>query len=179
MRIRQVKPAFWSDKVMAGLTRSARLTYIGLWMLADDAGWIQWDAEQAGAELFPYESVKRREKELAADLDLLVATCRVVRHDCGCIEVPHLSEHQRISGVRSFRARDAHAKHSPLSAKQVPLSDSPGTVRVGNGKERNGTVDAREAPKSGEGLKARLGQYEDVMAAKQAIDTDWIESGKP
>lgn len=137
MRIRQVKPAFWTDKVMAGLPKSARLTYIGLWMLCDDAGWVEWDTDTAGAELFPYESVKRRLRELEADLAALVAAGRVIRHDCGCLQVPHLEEHQRISGVRSFRARDAHAKHLPRSTTQVPLSDSPGTV--GNGRERNVT----------------------------------------
>ena len=137
VRIRQVKPAFWTDKVMAGLPKSARLTYIGLWMLSDDAGWIEWDIDTAGAELFPYESVKRRLRELTSDLEALMAAGRVVRHDCGCLQVPHLEEHQRISGVRSFRARDAHAKHLLRSTKQAPLSDSPGTV--GKGRERNVT----------------------------------------
>mgnify|MGYP001616291733 CR=1 FL=1 len=146
MRIRQVKPAFWTDKVMAGLPKSARLMYIGLWMLADDTGWIEWDLEQAGAELFPFESVKRRERDLSADLETLTLAGRVIRHDCGCLHVPHLEEHQRISGVRSVRAREVHAKHLPRTTKQDPLSDSPGKVRVGkvgNVTVRNGSAGAR------------------------------------
>jgi hypothetical protein len=154
VRIRQIKPAFWTDKVMAGLSKSARLTYIGLWMLSDDTGWIEWDIEQAGAELLPFESVKRRERDLAADLEALTVAGRVIPHDCGCLFVPHLEEHQRISGVRSVRARDAHAKHQPRSATQVPLSDSPG--KVGNGKERNVEVARDDALRDDRTLREKV-----------------------
>ena len=163
MRIRQIKPAFWTDKVMAGLPKSARLTYIGLWMLSDDAGWIEWDIDTAGAELFPYESVKRRLRELTADLEALMAAGRVIRHDCGCLQVPHLEEHQRISGVRSFRARDAHAKHLLRSTTQSPLSDSP--VTVGNGRERNVTESNGSAGQGQEGTT----EFRRKIAAVEAL----------
>lgn len=166
MRIRQIKPGFWSDKVIARLPKSARLAYIGFWQLADDGGWIDsFDLEQAAAELAPYESCGRRERDLSNDLEALIVAGRIVRHDCGCLEIPHLVEHQRISGVRSFRSRDAHAKHSLLSATQDPLSDSPGRVsgkgRVGNGTERNGI--ARASANESDGLRAKLGDYSEIV----------------
>jgi hypothetical protein len=178
MRIRQIKPAFWTDKLMARLPKSTRLAFIGLWMLADDAGWIEsFDVEQAAAELYPWEPVKRRERELSVDVERLIEAGRVVRSDCGCIQVPHLAEHQRVSGVRSFRARDAHAKHLPLSTKQSPLSDSPGTV--GNGRERNvternGSARAHDNEDGRGGrLKERLGEYADLVKPRsQPVNPD-------
>lgn len=167
MRIRQVKPAFWSDKVVARLPKPTRLAFVGLWMLADDAGWIEcFDVEQAAAELFPWEHVKRRERDLAGDLERLRAAGRVVIHEpCGCLEVPHLPEHQRIAGHQSFGARDAHRKHSVAMGSDAVAPGSHGTV--GNGRERNGTErNGREilqdsssegSPSSGDGaLKAAL-----------------------
>jgi hypothetical protein len=41
VRIRQVKPAFWADSRLAELPERTRLFYIGLWMIADDAGWLR------------------------------------------------------------------------------------------------------------------------------------------
>lgn len=144
MRIRQVKPSFWVDKTMAGLPEGTRLAYIGLWMLADDEGFIDWDVEQAAAELYPFEAVKRRERLLGERVVQLIDRGRVRSFtDCRCLHIPTLKGHQRVSGVRSTRYAEAHAKHSLLSHKQPPLSDSPGTVgnvTVGNGRERNGTV---------------------------------------
>ena len=138
MRIRQVKPAFWVDRTMAGLPRPLRLTYIGLWMLADDEGFLPWDVAQAGAELYPFETPKVRERFLAAEVERLIEAGRVVAfEDCHCLHIPTLKTHQRVSGIRSTRYAEAHAKHSLLSHKQSPLSDSPGTVGNGKGRERN------------------------------------------
>jgi hypothetical protein len=167
MRIRQVKQGFWTDKVMARLPKCTRLIYIGLWMLADDAGWIEsFDVEQAAAELFPFDSAHRRERDLAADVERLIVAGRVVRHDCGCLVVPHLSEHQRIAGRQNFGAREAHMRsHSaPRSDVALPVATrSPGTV--GNGRERNGTVDAREAQEPTE-FQERVGSIGDILAVR-------------
>jgi hypothetical protein len=173
MRIRQVKPGFCTDKVIAALPKPARLTYILLWMLADDYGWIEWDIEQAGAELYPFEGVKRRERELQTDLDALTNAGRIVAYDCGCLHIPHLAEHQRISGVRSSRAKDAHTKHLPLSDKQEPFTSSPGKVgvRVGNGRERNGTVDAREREDEN-GFGGRVQPFTEIIAGSKPVRGD-------
>lgn len=145
MRIRQVRPEFWSDAKVGRLPDAVRLFYIGLWNLADDEGWLAWDAADAGALLYPFRAVARRERELTTWLDELAAETRVERWSCGCVQVLRLAEHQRISGVKSTKARDAHKQHHstatqiPLSDKQSPrngsdkqspLSDKP--VRVGN-----------------------------------------------
>lgn len=143
MRIRQVRPEFFTDATMAALPAEVRLTYIGLWIVADDAGYLKWDIGQIGAVLFPYEPVKRRERHLAISADKLEAAGRLVRYECGCALIPTLSRHQRVTGKISTTAKDAHGKHLPLTGKHVV---APVMVGNGNGRERNGsgTVVARE-----------------------------------
>lgn len=145
-----MRPEFWSDAIVGRLPDATRLFYIGLWNLADDEGWLVWESAEAGALLFPYKTSARRERENAVALNVLERAERVKRYDCGCVEVPRLKDHQRVSGVRSTKVRDLHqqahkdAKQLPFIAKQLPrngsdkqspLSDKPVDVevRVGRG----------------------------------------------
>jgi len=111
MRIRQVKPAFWSDAVVAALPAPVRLFYIGLWMVADDAGWLRWDPSQIANELYGYESRRRRERDVETFLALLVKVNRVVVHDCGHAEIPKLTTHQHLSIV-SKQVRTIWREHA-------------------------------------------------------------------
>lgn len=134
MRIRQVRPEFWADETMAGLSPAVRLFYIGLWNIADDAGWIEWRIPRIGAVLFPYETVRRRTRDIESWAIALTDAGRLVLYPCGCAQVPTLSRHQRVTGKQSFTALEAHNKHLSLIGKQSPLSGSP--VTLGNGTER-------------------------------------------
>lgn len=140
MRIRQIRPEFWSDPVVGSLPIPARLLYIGLWNVADDAGWLTWKPAELGALLYPYDAPAKRERAIEANGALLAGAGRLVVYDCGCGEVPTLPKHQRIAGKQSFYQRDKHAAHtgkqSPLNGthaplpppgKQSPLTDSPGS----------------------------------------------------
>jgi hypothetical protein len=64
VRIRQVRPEFFTDHVMGALPADVRLTYIGLWCVADDAGWMTWDVDQIAAQLYPYESIRSRTRRV-------------------------------------------------------------------------------------------------------------------
>ncbi len=147
MRIRQVRPEFWTDETLAALPDGARLFYIGLWNVADDAGWFEWRPARLGALLYPYRTAKRREADIAAWSELLVGDGRIRMEECGCAWIPTLPRHQRMTGKQSFISRDAHlSKHSSLSGKRSPLSDSPVTERnvtERNVKERNGSFSER------------------------------------
>lgn len=136
MRIRQVRPEFWTDETMAALSPAVRLFYIGLWNVADDAGWMEWRPSRIGAVLFPYESAKRRQRDIDAWSEALSAAGRLVIHECGCAQIPTLPRHQRITGKQSFGALEGHKPHLLLTDKRAPLTDSPVTER--NGRERNG-----------------------------------------
>lgn len=150
MRIRQVKPAFWTDARIAALPAPARLFYIGLWMVADDAGWLRWDASQIANELYGYESRKRREKEVETHLALLVTAERVVVHPCGHVEIPRLTTHQHLS-IGSKQVRTIAREHdlcvvpaetrgdppTPAETRGSPAVNVKGKVNVkgdGNGK---------------------------------------------
>ncbi len=152
MRIRQIKPAFWTDVRLAELPPAVRLTFIGLWMIADDAGWFRYDPAQVANELYGYESRRRRERTIAADVEALEVAGRVNIYPCGHAQVPHLTEHQRLAGEthRVLTIQREHS-HCPAVPRDSPLV--PDTVRNGSGTleerkvmERNV---AREAEPSG------------------------------
>ena len=54
-RIRSIKPEFFRSKILAGCSPRARLTYIGLWTLADDEGRYEYEPELLKADLWPWE----------------------------------------------------------------------------------------------------------------------------
>ena len=151
MRIRQVKPAFWTDVRIAALPPAARLFYIGLWMQADDAGWLRWDASQIANELYGYESRKRRERDVETFLSLLAETERVVVHPCGHVHIPTLTDHQHLSvaskQVRTFQREHAECVVSPPSPAEthgnppLPSRKGKGEGHVNGG--GNGTVGER------------------------------------
>jgi hypothetical protein len=143
MRIRQIRPEFFTDPVTAHLTPAAQVTYIGLWCVADDAGWLAWDVPQIGALLSPYKSVRVRERMVERAGEELVKAGRLVIHACGCAHVPKLETHQRIGGNKAYQARDRHRVHTSMDK-------SARNVTVGNGMERN------DAPARGS-LKERVG----------------------
>lgn len=123
MRIRQVKPAFWADARIAALPAPARLFYIGLWMMADDAGWLRWDPSQIANELYGYESRRKRERDVETFLALLVEAKRVVVHDCGHVEIPTLTSHQHLS-VASKQVRSIWKEHADCGVPNSPPAET-------------------------------------------------------
>lgn len=170
MRIRQVKPEFWSDTKLADLSEAARLFYIGLWMLADDGGWLRWDAAQVAKELYGFESRTRRERHVALMLDELIAAGRVIRNGCLHLLIPTLRAHQRFGGTTKqvFTIKREHettcapadSPHSPADPRGSPPvtfskgKDSQGQSRSGTRASANGTTG---------GIKDRLGDFEDIL----------------
>ncbi len=165
MRIRQIKPGFWTDVRLAGLPPAVRLTYIGLWMIADDGGWFRCDVPQIANELYGYEPRRRREHAVAADVAALVATGRVVLYECGHGQVPHLIQHQRISGEkRVLTVEREHFRESPHVPADAPASPQiPDTVR--NGKVRKGKERNVIAPAPTRGGGAGASPFDEGMAA--------------
>jgi hypothetical protein len=139
MRIRQIKPAFWTDARIAALPAAVRLFYIGLWMLADDAGYLRWDGVEAANELYGYETRRRREKHVAEYLAALVAAERVLVYDCGHVLIPHLIHHQHLAAltkrVLTFQREHQSCPRVPAEARgnpQVPAPVRLGSVGIGS-----------------------------------------------
>lgn len=174
MRIRQVKPAFWGDSLMASLPEGTRLFYIGLWMLADDAGWIDWDLAEVGHELYGYESRPKREHRVEKMLGVLESHGRVVVHPCGHVEVPRIKEHQHLAGQEK-QVRTVLNEHLKGCLPQGPANprDDPRTsASKGNGKYMEGEGRAR-AP---EGAAPRGDLREGLT--RHGIRPEIIDGGK-
>jgi hypothetical protein len=190
-RIRQIKPSWFLDKdLRRGTTADAREFYIGLWMLADDAGYLAWDVERIGAELYPFDPITRRERNVekwAAVLERLdPAEPHLIVWDCGHGRVPKMVKHQRIAGNQTFAVKAVHAgmegvrgpdpgcvrARSRLSLQVATgpeslhvATGSPGRelVEVGNGTVRYGTVGSASAPAPDGG--AARSTFDERMAA--------------
>lgn len=140
MRIRQLRPEFFTDPLTAHFSAPVQVTYVGLWCVADDAGYLVWDVPQIGALLYPYKSVPSRERIVRRAGATLEAAGRLTLYECGCALIPTLTEHQKIGGNKSFTVRDKHRVHTfpDESARNVRV----GNVRVGNGMDSPGASGA-------------------------------------
>jgi hypothetical protein len=103
VRTRLVRPEFWADSRMADLPDTTRLTYIGLWCLADDDGYIVWSVRDIAAELYRYEAPLRREKRVTRQMAELVTAERVEVLDCGLHAVIPSIPKYRIKGGNQTR----------------------------------------------------------------------------
>lgn len=158
-RIRQIKPTWFLDKELRrGTNADTREFYIGLWMLADDEGWLAWDVERIAAELYPYDGFSRRERNVAKWAEVLLTLSKDAPHlkvyTCGHAWLPHMKQHQRIAGTRSEGTMKAHRDTCrdvrSVSSLQGATS-SHGSSR-GSSRERNveeGTVVAPEPAPGG------------------------------
>lgn len=146
MRIRSIKPSYWSDyDLQKHLTAEEREFYIGLWQQADDAGWLVWDVHRIGAELYPFKATARREAFIARVASKLVSLDPVnphlVIHECGHARVPKMPGHQHLSGKPVYTVRNAHEQGCPqVPAVPRDLPQVPATVMVSNGEVSNGGV---------------------------------------
>lgn len=128
MRIRQIKPDFWKDPVIAGVSEGARLFYIGTWQLADDAGWMRWSVEAIGAELYPFEGRSSRERRVQRHADVLRRLERIQVAECGRhAQVPTMPSHQHLAGStrRVYTVRDEHASRCQKARPATPRDSPP------------------------------------------------------
>lgn len=59
MRIRSIKPEFWTSESMGRVSREARLFFVGLWSLADDSGRTRAASRMLASLLYPYDDDAR------------------------------------------------------------------------------------------------------------------------
>jgi hypothetical protein len=142
MRIRQVKPDYWRDELIASLPDSVSRFYIGLWQEADDAGWLRWNVPEIGHDLYGYQSRARRERWVKERGEALAAVGRLHFFDCGHAYIPNLTRHQKFGGKPYEGVRIAHDRNCSRSIADDRLG------KVGKGTERKGSAHAREGDKS-------------------------------
>ena len=138
-RIRTVKPEFWTDPVMVGLTPLARLFYIGTWNFSMcDQGHLEDDPFRLKLQILPVEDC-----DVAALIDELVDAGRLARLtvDGGAyLHVRTLSDHQRVDGRWTPRCPVCtHANSRELtrvSVSPLKLAQTP-AVKESKVKESN------------------------------------------
>jgi hypothetical protein len=138
MRVRMIRPAYWTDADLhTRLTAEQREFYIGLWMLADDGGYVSWDVERVGAELYPYRSPAWRRTRLPLWVTALAAHVRIL--ECGRhLVVPNLPKYQNPPKP-SYPNRRAHE-----ACHVAPYGASWGQVAPARGFSKEGGLVGRE-----------------------------------
>lgn len=134
-RIRTVKPELFESETLARLSRDSRLTFIGLFTLADDLGRLRYLPKKIAGELFPHD-----EDVTHVEIDKWVAELESV--DCvrlyeidgkTYLYLPEWKKHQKIDRPSQSRIPE------PLA---TPSRDSRETLAPGS---RNSEVGIRNS----------------------------------
>lgn len=163
MRVRMIRPSYWTDADLhTRLTAEQREFYIGLWMLADDAGYLAWDVNRVGAELYPYKAPAWRAKRLPAWIEVLGPDhVRVL--ECGKhIVIPALPRHQSPPkpSYQNQRAHDTCLRQmAPLGTRGDHMAPA-GTSTGREGNRREGKGIERGAPPRDFGNDGETGESE-------------------
>lgn len=144
-RIRTVKPDFWTDSKIVGLSPLARLLFIGSWNFADDFGGLEADPIQLKLRVLPAEPCDPAEL-----VDELLAAGLLVEMTNGTDRFWHIAgweKHQKVDKRSTSQFgdpshwtpvdTDSHQPPpSPAEPRRTPPSPRPG--REGKGEERKG-----------------------------------------
>ncbi len=110
-RIRSIKPEFWTDEKVVGLSPLARLVFIGLWNFADDEGRADYSPMRLKMQILPADD---------ADMPLLLGEIRgaglIVVYSVDnkeYFEICGFSKHQKID------KRSASKRPPPPTSAEV------------------------------------------------------------
>ena len=56
-RIRQVRPDFFKNETIADLSMTARIGFIGIWILCDKHGRFEWKPRTLKSDIFPHDNL--------------------------------------------------------------------------------------------------------------------------
>lgn len=120
-RIRYIKPEFFLHEGLAELSPFHRLTFIGLWTLADRMGRLEDRPKRIKANLFPYDNV-----DMPAVLRDLEQGGFIVRYETGglaCIAIPSWPKHQRPHKRENPSTLPPPPGHVPPTTQAIPEHD--------------------------------------------------------
>jgi hypothetical protein len=110
MRGRYLMREFWADSdLFLKLDAREREIMVGLWMLADDGGWLPRDIPAIAAAIYHYEDRSFREGWIRRAIDRLASIGKAEKHRC-CLRMPSVSLYPR-AGTKSYEHRHAHDVH--------------------------------------------------------------------
>ena len=126
-RSRNIKPGFFTNDTLAECSYPARLTFIGLWGLADRAGRLEDRPKRIKAELLPYD-----ECDGDALLDELAVRGFILRYSVGTaryIQVVNFAKHQNPHKDEKHSTIPAPGEHG-VSPMEVPEESGTNTVEA-------------------------------------------------
>jgi hypothetical protein len=148
VRIRTIKPAFWTSRDIAALPDDThRLLFVGLWNYVDDEGRGADDPRLIKAALFPLNDAMR-----PADIDSMLwrlpSVFRYVSGNRPYLSISTWAEHQRISHPR--------ASEFPPPESGEARRRLHGTLMEAAGLEVEVEVEGKREEGRGNGLEAAL-----------------------
>jgi hypothetical protein len=161
MRIRNLKPGFFKNEVLATLDFHVRLLFQGLWCMADCEGRLEDRPERIRAELFPYDAPDVIGIDGA--LDSLACNDFILRYEAEgkrCILVKKFREHQALSGSER---RGRSSLPWPVEAGEGfggtwKESDGSGKDNSGQGRKNlSNSANAQKEPETEENVGEGIG----------------------
>jgi hypothetical protein len=177
-RIRTIKPDFFTSLTISELTLPARLTFIGLWTHADDAGRCVDDVRLIRAALWALDD--RTFGEVEKDLEELSGASLIRRYMISgkrYLEITGWSEHQKISHPSKSRLPGPNTLTDQAREDSGSAPEGFGNVQVagpeGSGEERKGKERNREQGKERSNpSRARAREDDSPISTKPVFKTN-------
>lgn len=160
MRIRTIKPGFFTHEEIAELSPLARILFIGLWCMADVAGRLEDRPKRIKIEVLPYDK---------ADADALLNEIQgrgfIERYTVGevrIIQVKNLEKHQRISGKEAQSTSEYPEKQQ---GSNIEVHGCFTESQEGKGRDKEGKGEGREGERKGVSRASRAQEVESIYEA--------------
>lgn len=176
MRIRTIKPEFWSHEQMSALPSDIALLAIGLLNLADDEGYFNANPKLVQAAIFPLRETSVKLPVALQELSRIgYVELRTNKEQRFTGRVTNFLEHQVISHPKKSVLREV------FEASEILPGTFPPPIRVSvSGKEGNGAGTGKGSRKRGDGFlpEQQPPEVRDRMIAINALknrqaDTYW------
>lgn len=157
MRIRSIKPEFWTDERVGQWTPAERLAYIWTWSAADDCGKLRINPALLRAGAFPYDETMTlaRAREILARLSATKRLCLYVVDGQQYGVILRWADHQRVDHPGKSTIPDptpeSEAKPEDLArvSRECRESVAPELDGSGNGNGEENTVPTTANARSG------------------------------
>ena len=110
MRIRSLKPEFFTDRVTGRWPLDLQMFYAALWVFADDEGRFEWEPTLIRAQLFPFHP----DLDASGMLERVREAGRVVKYEAGGVAygyIPAFKEHQHPERPKKSRLPEPSVTH--------------------------------------------------------------------
>lgn len=153
MRIRTIKPEFWTDKRVSDWDHFTRLLYIGTWSAADDYGRGSAEPARIAAELFPYD-LSRDSRETLANVSRgfakLSEASRIMLYEVSgerFFQIVNWTKHQRVD--KPGKSRIPEPSEADKEAFATLSRHSRDTLATGTGSREQGAGTEEQGAGSG------------------------------